>query len=36
MGFKRIEVGEDDLTIVYKVQLPPFAHRPNGDDYNID
>jgi site-specific DNA recombinase len=26
---KRIEVGTDDLTIVYKVQLPPFAHSPN-------
>jgi site-specific DNA recombinase len=26
---KRIEVGDGDLTIVYKVQLPPFAHSPN-------
>ncbi len=26
---KRIEVGQADLTIVYKVQLPPFAHSPN-------
>ena len=26
---KRIEVGEEDLKIVYKVQPPPFAHSPN-------
>ncbi len=26
---KRIEVGEDDFNVVYKVQLPPFADSPN-------
>ena len=33
---KRIEVGEDQIQIVYKVHPRPFASSPSKKGYNID